>query len=570
MSIHYRFITTFFIIIINFNLISQNQTNNWCFGNNIGLNFSCAPIKQFKSSINSSEGCSTISDSLGNLLFYTDGDSVWDKEHNLMPNGTGLGARCSGFSSQSSTQSCLIVQKPGNTTIYYIFTTDCLEDNYLNGFRYSIIDMSLNTGKGDVVSKNILLNNSTTEKVTGIMHTNNLDVWIICHEINNNIFKSYLLTNTGISLTPFISLTGQTHNSGRCYLKFSPNGTKLVSLVPGLNPEIFSFNPNTGSIISDYILPDINFTQYYGASFSPNNNYLYLSCINWICGAKLHQYDLSSSNPAQVMASKYVIDEPTNTNNGGPLGALQLGLDGKIYFPSMGEMIGNDFVSYIGVIDKPNNLGPLVEYNAKKIKLRCNRYCGYGTPNFIESYFQSPISIPFCTDLDTNFKYEITECTTNASFHLPNNYKDIGLASISWDFDDSLSGLNNTSQSNDPNHVFSSYGTYKIKVIINYCQGSDTLTKLIDIMSCENINDISIPNIVTSNNDGINDTFKINGIEYFPHNNLTVFNRWGNVIYSNPDYQNNWKPNSNSGTYFYVLKLEDGRVFKGFLEIFSN
>ena len=142
-------------LIIWGNLSAQNEAANWYFGENAGIQFDGSG--NLLGSVNDGqlitrEGCTTISDTDGNLLFYTDGRLVYDRTHQLMPNGTGL------FGDSSSTQSAIIVPKPDDINIYYIFTVDT--SNSLNspsnlGFNYSIVDLTLNGGLGDVTSKNI-------------------------------------------------------------------------------------------------------------------------------------------------------------------------------------------------------------------------------------------------------------------------------------------------------------------------------------------------------------------------------------------------------------------------------
>ncbi len=75
------------------------------------------------------------------------------------------------------------------------------------------------------------------------------------------------------------------------------------------------------------------------------------------------------------------------------------------------------------------------------------------------------------------------------------------------------------------------------------------------------------------NEDGINDTFKIFEIERYPLNELQVFNRWGNLVYSKANYQNEWKGNSfdgdilPDGTYFYLFEIEGEKPFSGYVQI---
>lgn len=83
--------------------------------------------------------------------------------------------------------------------------------------------------------------------------------------------------------------------------------------------------------------------------------------------------------------------------------------------------------------------------------------------------------------------------------------------------------------------------------------------------------EIFIPNTITPNGDGRNDKFVIPGIGRFPGSALTVYNRWGNLVYQSKDYQNQWDGNGlNEGTYFYILQLKTPqgmREFKGWIEL---
>ena len=115
-------------------------------------------------------------------------------------------------------------------------------------------------------------------------------------------------------------------------------------------------------------------------------------------------------------------------------------------------------------------------------------------------------------------------------------------------------------QSNTP-----SSGSYTI-VVTDQCLYSDTLAIDINSIDC----DIIMPNVVTPNGDGINDFFRINGLENFPGSSLNSYNRWGNKIYSSDDYKNDWSPKVSDGTYFYILNVPDGRKFNGFFQVFSN
>jgi hypothetical protein len=194
---------------------------NWYFGKNAGINFN--PIKTggtaqaITGSIDTMEGVSSISDIEGNLLFYSDGVTVYTSGNTEMQNGTGL------FGSSSSTQTCLIVPRP-STNKYYIFTTSIEK-----GLRYSVVDMDLQNGEGQVISKNnsLLL---ATEKVAATKHSNGTDYWVASHTTGTTSYSVRKVSSAGIS-TPVISNIGSTHNTAIGYLKFSPNSQKLACAI---------------------------------------------------------------------------------------------------------------------------------------------------------------------------------------------------------------------------------------------------------------------------------------------------------------------------------------------------
>ncbi|MCX8080152.1 MAG: gliding motility-associated C-terminal domain-containing protein [Bacteroidia bacterium] len=89
-----------------------------------------------------------------------------------------------------------------------------------------------------------------------------------------------------------------------------------------------------------------------------------------------------------------------------------------------------------------------------------------------------------------------------------------------------------------------------------------------------------IPQLLTPDGDGKNDIFEIKGISKYPNNEIEIYNRWGNLVYHKKGYNNEWdgRPNTSSamgknllpsGTYFYILKLNDNQnsIYKGFVHL---
>lgn len=356
----------------------RERTANWYFGYNAGLKFLPTVTSDTLGQIFTWEGCTSISDSCGNLLFYTDGSTVYNKNHFVMTNGTGLEGDF------SSTQSALVIPKPQDDSIYYVFTTGGLNGNYC----YSEINMNLSGGLGSVITKNnYLCFNYYNQKQAAIMHCNNQDVWVVCGDSTGNNYYSYLINNTGVSLTPVISSIGVSIG-GLGYLKFSPNGTYLAnanSFTDSLS--ISNFNNCTGQV-SPFVSCPAD-TCVYGLSFSNNSSKLYAAntwCTNTL--SDLWQYDLASGVPSTIISSKTLIKHLPDSLF---YGALQLGADDRIYVSKY--KYGPVGLNYLATINNPNSLGGSCNYSDSTISIAPGTHVA-GLPNFIESYFNTSYTCP--------------------------------------------------------------------------------------------------------------------------------------------------------------------------------
>ncbi|MBK7029534.1 MAG: hypothetical protein IPH45_10105 [Bacteroidales bacterium] len=202
----------------------KKKANNWYFGSKAGISFNSGqPMAIATSQMDVIAGCATISDSTGNLLFYTNGVDVWNKNNLKMPNGFGLKG-----DPVRSTQSSVIVPKPGSHSMYYIFTVDASYHDPGQppaGLNYSVVDMLSDNGNGDVIQKNRLLNPNAFEKLTAVVHSNNHDIWLISRVFGDSKYVSYLVTSSGITTTPIESqsLVYFAYNEwGKGYLRVSP------------------------------------------------------------------------------------------------------------------------------------------------------------------------------------------------------------------------------------------------------------------------------------------------------------------------------------------------------------
>ena len=437
-----------FILFSFLNLHAQKETWHWYFGGQAGIDFSSGtPVADTNGKMVAGEGVSSISDTAGNLLFYTDGVDVWNKTHQIMDNGSGL------MGHSSSTQSSIVVKQPGNDYIYYIFTLDAV-NSFLTpphkGFRYSIVNTNQNSGLGKVMLKNIWIADSTSERVTAIQHCNRKDMWIIAAKANSNTYMAYLLSDTGLNTLPVISQTGPLApiiasfwSCAAGYMKASPNGKKIAVAFCCENhtTTLFDFNNATG-ILSNPIpigFSNLDYLSSYALEFSSNQKYLY---INYVGGgndfSKIYQYDISSNNPVAINLSGVEIYSnyiPPNTFSEHAY-ANQLAFDKKIYISFRGY-------SFLGVINAPDSAGLACNFVKNGVFLN-GKNCYVGLPTFFPGYFK----------LAPNFSYTL-HCLQMGFTPVCNN---AALDSLRWNFGDMASGVNNTSALYSPCAFVFQYG----------------------------------------------------------------------------------------------------------------
>lgn len=478
-------ITLLFLLLSTLTLFAQKEANNWIFGVSAGIHFEDDGSVNVISSnaIQTNEGCSSISDVNGNLLFYTDGRNVWDRNNTIMPNGnypagTGL------LGDPSSTQSAIIVPNKNNPNLYYIFTVDephqqnaeaypnqftgtyteggsvpLEDDGFNNGLNYSIVDLSMagsNGSIGDITTRNVHLvtyNPTATEeikykcseKITSVRKSNGTGYWVITQFIDK--FYAFEITAAGVNLTPvvtqlapFIPTSGYRRNAIGC-IKASPNGKKIAiahtqaATVEGSTEEngtvyLYNFNDLTG-LLSSPIAISTN-TMPYGVEFSPKSKKLYVTYNNSTSGfGGVHQYDLLSND---IPGSDVLIQ---NTNQAG---TLQLGPNGKIYKAVVNSKI-------LDVINAPEEDGALCNYMPGEINLGTG-ICFFGLPPFITSYFFTNIVVTH-------------KCFGNATSFALNNNTDVS-DSISWNFGDGSPA----STAINPTHIYAAADNYTVTASI--------------------------------------------------------------------------------------------------------
>ena len=425
-------------------LLCQNEVSKWYFGGYAALDFMTAPPTPLgNSAMGTYHKCNSIADAAGNLLFYTDGLTVWNRQHTLMPNNPFL------VNQSIYGSGPLIVKMPGSASLYYLFYTAPNTNLVSRDIKYCIVDMNLDGGLGDITTNGIIVRTNMTEKLTAVKHCNNKDVWIISHDYNSSNFTANLLTAAGVNTTAVLSPIGMTytvHYNLYGALKASPNGNRLGNIVRILNAgdaEIYDFDRSTGQLSNQVVL-GTNLNSLEGAEFSSDGTKFYASPHNSL---PLRQWDLCAGSPGAMAASLFSMNVTVGES-------MQLAPNGKIY--NAGTT--NQFIS---VINNPNAAGAACNFVSAGQALGTGT-CGSSLPNLC-SWFLQP-SFSFTSGLS---------CQT-VSFSAPPPSAGCpaagspSLSAITWIFGDPASGATNTSTLVNPLHTFSAPGTYTVKLALNY------------------------------------------------------------------------------------------------------
>lgn len=411
----------------------MNKINqNWVFGNKAGLDFSTAsattpPTATLGFAIVQGtdpvvEGCASISDGNGNLLFYTDGVTVWDGSHSIKYSTL--------QGNKSSTQSSIIVPDPNNSNQYYILTTDGWtgSNKHFNGILLNII-----TWNAVLISTLMTMPTtagfSAVEKLTAIQHENCRDFWVItvlqsgvagnAHS-GPGVFRVFRIDAGGITHIGDTIMNRAVADIG--YLKGSPDG-QMLALANGelANVLTYPFNNATGVInlsglkiiaVPTLLPPPVSITGWwvYGVEFSPNSRILYFS-LNYfnVTNGYLFQVDLTLTTSTAVQIGTIpLLPNPTPPlpPNQFAIGALQLGIDNRIYFARAGNVLG--------AILNPNILGTACNINNSYITLLTTTWCSLGLPNLLPNACEHDCDCDECAGCNKDAKVQNEELIVRA------------------------------------------------------------------------------------------------------------------------------------------------------------
>ena len=316
-----KYILVLFLLILPKCLLCQTD-DVWQIGTSnpvpMELNFSSGNLD---STINSRTMSffitnASISDTAGNLLFYTNGNYIDNSIYSRMSNSTAFNPSLTADTTLglNMPQGVIIIPKPGNQFQYYVFHIN-YEYFFLNGdhfqpleLRYTLVDMRMNNGRGDVDTnyKTIKVIDDTlgNGRLAACKHANGRDWWIISHQYNSNLFYKVLVTPDTMIVSSQIIGSILTNNNPAGHAIFNRDGTKFAVLQWDTIADVMDFNRCSG-LFSNYNLVPISGGEFpYGMEFSPSGRFLYVSTF-----LKLYQYDLTAAN---IQASRILIDTLDN------------------------------------------------------------------------------------------------------------------------------------------------------------------------------------------------------------------------------------------------------------------
>ena len=434
------------LMVCQVNIQAQKTCNIWCFGKQVGLDFNYSPPKPFAGvNLNTAEGCSSIADSNGQLLFYTNGTVIWNKNHDTMFNGTGL------YGDNSSTQSALIIRKPGSQTLYYVFTTDAyFKSTIYHGVSYSIVDLSKGNGLGQVIQKNKQLFPKSNEKIAATLHENGQAIWLVSPKRNTDSLYSYLLDTNGLNGPFYFKNQGcylglnNLLDAGIGQMKFSGKGhLAYINAIDSSKIHVLNFNHLTGQFSQSKTILHVPASPY-GLEFSENGRNLFVSVSNAVYSIQFNGiYDGVEFDSCALLLYQ-------QANYSKPFGALQLGPDANIYLASYNS-------PFLSVIEYVNDSLPIFKFNAVGLG---NGLSQFGLPEFVQNDIYKPIDIIIPAACNGS----------NVTFQISHYKAD----SVKWDFGDGRSIVKNGPKIN---HVYLDSGSFNVIAYLYLNQSVDTIIK---------------------------------------------------------------------------------------------
>ncbi len=347
-----RLFLIFSIMIFAQVIFSQKESNVWFFGWYTILDFNFDPPKVGPNAkIFSYEASSSLCDKIGNLMFYSNGQEIYNKNFERVKGWSNPGGNWN-YTHEMAQGSLLL---PINDSLVFsfalVYTTPNTRSLYLTA-----INSTLDSGKGEVISGPTKIDSLLTEKMAAVRHADGKKWWLILHKTNTTEFVELLIDVTG-GIQRIAYSTGSVHtiDGVAATITFNLQGNQFATATDLGKIDILGFDRCNGLIfiVDSIVKPRIYKYLFYGLSFSPNDRFLYASEAFSDDSAWLYQFDLESQNISNSESLIWFKGPPGNDYE--VIGNHQLGPDGKIYiahFESDPKIREN-----LGVINSPDSPG---------------------------------------------------------------------------------------------------------------------------------------------------------------------------------------------------------------------
>lgn len=351
---------------------AQRQATQWRFGTGAGIVFhpdgSVTPV--LNSPMTWGGSCVSIADpKTGELLFFSDGVTVWDRTGTVMVGGDSI----SGVGESShKTQTVLALPQPGSPRHYALFTAG-LRGVPKTGYGVSFIDMVPNGGRGVVTARNVPLWPSASCQLTAVRMCGRDGYWVIGREaFGRFVIWPFDANGVGAPHTQDVGVPWTVDNYWPGYMKASVDGRRIaVALYERASfVEVIDFDPATGRL-ADTVAVRIAMSRSEGVSFSPDGRKLYVSELY---GGRVQQFDVSTNDSLTIERSRYTVVTSVTE-----MGALQLGPNGRLYCATALDQ-------GLGVITNPDSAGPGAVFEMRGVRFpRITQEVWQDLPNFVES-----------------------------------------------------------------------------------------------------------------------------------------------------------------------------------------
>ena len=464
----------------------SNQLIDTIFGGTI-IDFSTDPpeLSYHFREMNFQECVASICDKEGNLLFYSNGTWIANANHLEMLNGDNIGPDNYNQSWADDglpiSQSAIILPFPDSNNMYVLIN----EEVALGGFNgniakvpncyYSIIDMNLDNGLGEVILKNETVINDTLDfgKMVATKHGNGRDWWVIVPQFTSNKYHVLSVNPQGINWE-MEQIVGDTSFSGVGQAVFSPDGKKYIRynaccFNKPAEIDVFDFDRCSGTInhLERIVVDTINgsIDPLGGIAISPNSRFLYLTHFDVIVQYDLHAVDVSATADTVAIYDGFFAPPPSPSNITVTFRLAHLAPDGKIYINTP------ENTRFLHVINNPDEQG--LACNVEQHAIDLPTYNNRTIPNFPNFRLYAEIGSS-CDTLRPIAQFmtnpiELDVIFTDESQRTPTEWL--------WTFGDG-----NSSILQNPMHLYAQQGSYEVCLIVSNEAGSDTTCQLVEII----------------------------------------------------------------------------------------